>query len=404
VTCFLGDKQMRLRDMIVISFVACLATALPARADSIVRDAALSPNGRLLALELENGDKHVVAISDSANADAPTRSLDVSSQTVTSMRWADDGFLLIHTTQRGPGTIDRRSRQIAKELQVRRSGRTMFGMGIEDIDFASVYALDVSTMRAVQLLGDTPDVAITPDLGNVAPTPYGRAGTVTMRAPIWVEADRRTIAVISIWRVDLRTGRGEIVQRGHAQTTGWVVDNTGAVIARVDHEDSMPIYRIKPYSEGRESGAAVNATFEADAYPLFRSLQKDGRTVEVLVGPKGAVARDGRAMLFDLATGALRAHDAPGVSAGTILYDERSGLVAGAQVGGNALYVDAARAQIYAQLKQAFVGARVEIISTDSAGDRHVVRTRSTGKEEWFLYSDKAKSAELIGVGAVPAP
>lgn len=163
-----------------------LAAMWPQAVGADVLDALLSPSGRYLALEDDGNQRHVLAIFDNDDGNAAPRTFNLAGQKVTDLAWASETFVRIFTTQVGPGRLNAAQRAAARNIVVGRN-ESRIGSDIERLDFTSVYALDLRTMRAVQMLGGEQGVAFTTSLDDVVSLAPAAQGRIVMRAPMWLD-------------------------------------------------------------------------------------------------------------------------------------------------------------------------------------------------------------------------
>lgn len=400
----------------VFAMCALWACASGAFAQTVIARAAISPAGRYVALETTTGERHALSLFDNDNADAPVRSFNLAQHNVERISWASERYVLIFTSQLGPGQM-LGNREAAASVQFGRSEAST--VDLNQTTFTTLYALDTETMRAVQMLAGVRSVSFTNRLDDVASlAPAGASGRIMMRAPIWMDdrslgettvVQRNPITdtpvrglggqdtivgqrgVLALWSVNLADGRAEMIGDPDLSTTSWIVDAAGAPRARLDYvNEGYALVRM----EGRTPGARVRVEAPEGMRLSVIGLRGDGRTAEMAMW-SGEGARS--LMLLDLETGALRPHEASGAAP---VFDEATGLVAAVRGAGGLAWTDAARQRAQAQLNEAFQGAPVEIVSSSVSGERHVFKVRQGATTNYYYFDAVAARADILGEGA----
>jgi hypothetical protein len=390
-------------------FILCAFSAYPfsASAASIAK-AAVSPNGALIIAETVVGGVPMLTVLPFKEDGTAPRLFSLSGQSVTLLSWADSSHALIFTEQVGPGAM--RARDRAATEAVLTGGPAGAKLDIDRMKFTSLYALNVQSMRAVQLLGAERDLALTSRLDDVVAIDGDK---VLMRAPIWVshgtvrqsyvvgssfygslirdtvEVPEFIAGVPALWRVSLQDGSGERIGNPELTTASWLAAHASAAY-RLDRTSGG--YRLTP-AGGRGS---VSISLPADRRLRPLGVRSDGLTAEVMVyhgeDPE-------RVVLVSLGTGAVTEHEATaaGLRAPSIIRDERSGLVDGWRDAGRVVWIDPVRRTHQQTLVEAFPEALVEIISSSSDGQRHLFRVTRPTANEWYSFDAIAKQAELLG-------
>ena len=396
---------------ILSAFSAC---TLPANAAPIAR-AAVSPSGELIVAETVIDGVPMLTVLPFKKSGVAPRLFSLSGQRVTLLSWADSGHALVFTEQVGPGEMRGRDRAAAEAL--RTGGSEGAKLDIDRMKFTSLYALNVESMRAVQMLGAERGLAFTSRLDDVVAVD---GNEILMRAPIWlshgtvrqsylvgssfyggqpirdtVELPECILGIPALWRVSLQSGNGERVGNPELTTASWLAAQASAAY-RLDRANEG--YRLT--RTGGRGSVSVPIPVDRRLRPL--GVRSDGVTAEVMVY-RGENPE--RVVRISLTTGAVTEHEATaaGLRVQSIIRDERSGLVDGWYDAGRVVWIDPKRLAHQEMLVEAFTGAGVEIVSSSSDGDRDLFRVvRPTGGE-WYSFDAIAKHAELLGAEAVIA-
>lgn len=387
----------------------CFA-AVEASAQTEIARASLAPAGRHVALETVTGERHALAIFDNDNAEADARVFNLSGQTIERLAWANDRYLLVFTSQLGPGRMRGSERDAVGMMEL--NGRPV---DLNSTTFTSVYALDTTTMRAVQLLADTRSVAFTNSLDDVVSLAPAANNRVIMLAPIWVDDPSLGTAQVvqrnpynrapirgiggsdafvgkrgapALWSVDLANGRGEMMGEPDVDTVSWVIDSRGATLARLEYANNG--YALVRSDNNRH----VNVQIPNDDFRVrVIGAREDNRTIEIS-GASGPDEAARELWLLDLETGALTPQSQ---SISSLVFHERTGLVAGVRSDRGVSWRDAHHANVQQQLSDAFGGAPLRLVSSSANGQRHVFLVRDGETENYYYYDAVAARADILG-------
>ncbi len=170
-------------------------------------------------------------------------------------------------------------------------------------------------------------------------------------------------------KVDVRSGKGEILITGHPETGWWLSDGHGNPVARIDETEKPLLHHLVVSKDGnwKEIGT-FDAT--ADKGTGLTGLTEDGKAlVQELHNDQsfqGLIARD-------LASNnVVPLYYVPNYDIGASIRDEWTGRVIGASYTDDKErdhYFDPKRQALQAGLEQAFPGLTVRIVSWDTAQD-----------------------------------
>lgn len=226
------------------------AAPLPAYARlPAIEAVTVSPGGSQLALVVTNGERRTVAIQDLATKAFRAR-VDFGDVPVQRVRWADEGHLLIVTAvQFNPANL---------------SGGLL--------EWRRAHVLDVDTQTIRPLL-DNAEYG----LSNIAGPPEVR--TIDGKPTIFVEApqavDQR--AYIALFKVDLQTGRGRVVEKAIKGSRRWIVGPDGRAVARQVSSEKPRQWTIEV--RDRSGWRAVHTAGKPEEIASLVGLGPDGRSV-----------------------------------------------------------------------------------------------------------------------------
>lgn len=91
----------------------------------------------------------------------------------------------------------------------------------------------------------------------------------------------------SLLKVDLDTGRGSVVSRGAPETSDWIVDESGVVLAREDWDDKDDYYKILTKKDGGLETVFKETDIEIPKYGVY-GVTADKSALIVSTRPKGS--------------------------------------------------------------------------------------------------------------------
>jgi cephalosporin-C deacetylase-like acetyl esterase len=304
-----------------------------------IETGAVSPSGASVALIVTNGEDRAILVRNVATQ-ATTLKVGTGTAKVRSLLWAGEKHLIIVTTAHG------------LPLNVATTQR----------EWTFAFSLDVDTRKVSPLLRDV-DKGLDTILDVPVVRPFEGEPTVFVQGVRFVDNAGR----LSLFRVDLDTGRSHAVEIGSKGTSDWLVGPHGEALAQEFYEPDSGRWALKVKSGGtwRE---AVSATALTDP-PSLMGLGPDGSTV--MYSSRDA---DGRAV-WRLAPLDGGPEPAPIRVAGGPLNDRTSARLIGQfEVVGDEhryTYFDKTDAANWQAVVGAFPGATVDLVSTSD--DRTLV-------------------------------
>ncbi|MBL8553252.1 MAG: S9 family peptidase [Phenylobacterium sp.] len=363
-----------LRALLLLLVAAlCAAPAISAPLEAYgrlptIEAVTVSPGGGRLAVVVTDGEQRSVAVQDLATRTFIARAAfgDIPVQAV---RWAGEGHLLITTAVRFDSP--------------------RLGGGAQD--WRRVQVFDVAGQRLRPLLGDA-----AAGLSHVLRAPMVR--TIDGRPTVFIEGLQPVegLARAAVYRVDLSTGKADVVQPAVADSVRWLVDGQGRIVAR-----QMADQKTRRVSIEVRAGDAWRRLYSADGDDregaALLALGRDGASV-VYVEERADGTRNWREAPLD--GGAVRTIAAPAHHRAAI--DPQSGRLLGhAGWDGDAydvVYFDPADAAVMHGLKAAYPSlfTRVDSWSDDRRFVAALIDT--PGRAPAFvIYDSVAKRADWIG-------
>jgi len=176
---------------------------------------------------------------------------------------------------------------------------------------------------------------------------------------------------LDLYRVDLTTGRGEMVLHDDKDVIEFLTDGYGQVLGHIDQDSDLTDHvflgeteAFKYQVKGKTSFELVGVTAGSKPEYAAEGVTPSGKTGLYTWGPSGYGAA-----LFDN----------PAYDIGDIITDERNGRVIGATYmddGPRAVYFDPSMQRIQESLEKDYPGQSVSILSKDDAGATYVILTQ----------------------------
>lgn len=239
----------------LVSFSIARAQASPhtieeLSAPPVDRDAALSPNGKFIALAStrridENKDDSSITIIPADNPEKTLTVLPLGDRDIANVTWASDRRLLITLViplRRGGSSIGTRLASTSDPDERPKARR--------------VLAIDMDGKNSVMLFGNDQMLREVPDLGDIVdPLPDDPDH-------ILVKAANFSAGIYCLYKVNILTGEPELFERGTLKTRRWLTQ-AGVPVVRYDYNDRGTVQTIY-----------VRAPGEA-AWRFFRKLRGD---------------------------------------------------------------------------------------------------------------------------------
>ncbi|HEY8572705.1 alpha/beta hydrolase family protein [Phenylobacterium sp.] len=344
-----------------------------------VEMAAISPNSQNFAILGGTPQERTISF---ATLDRPElKTLRLGPIDTVGLRWAGDEHVLARIARwqsYGPRTAYRLERNLAITPEAR------VASGLLEQDAASGYMVS----QPVLGITDEPEPKAMVLGLRLSGGPAGGMDTRLKRQGS--ESD----FVMSLWKVDPKTGRGQIVERGSFDTSSWEVDNKGEARVRIDLVEFSHALTIwtRPKGSQRWQQSIKASDYEgladyhgySDPEDAIYFSQGDKLMRRPLAGgPDVAVAdikdRESLDLIWDL---------------------QRTSLV-GLSSGGEKpviKWLDAELGAAHATLSRAFKDKHVQLASWSKDRSRFVVRvTAPDAPATWHLYDRPRKELSPIG-------
>ncbi|MDG1824733.1 MAG: S9 family peptidase [Henriciella sp.] len=182
-----------------------------------IRHAAISDSGRKVAMVLEAEGGTRVAVYDLDGGEP--KAVGTGDSQVRGVDFAGDDFVILQTSQ-----------------ATRAEG--FFGR----VEYSGAFSLNLETMKVRELLKDTKGMwPVQTGLGKIIG--HDPAEGEILMPGYWANSDFAD-PEYHVFRVDLKSGRGRISNRGGNNTRDFVISEDGKLLARVDFSDERNTFRI----------------------------------------------------------------------------------------------------------------------------------------------------------------
>ncbi|MFN0025412.1 MAG: hypothetical protein ACKVS5_16090 [Parvularculaceae bacterium] len=374
--------------------VSTLAATSEALAAEKVHGVEISPGGRHYAVLRDAGDQRAFAIYAVDETAAAPKGVGLGTIDIEDFEWGGDDYLLLRVAGE-KGGLDTTA-------------------GLKTINFSRWMSIARETGKSQTLFGNERGSDFYYFIGAAGELlhalPLDNENALFARASIEVKPGGPSRLkegvdeqLYSLQRANLKTGKAVILREGTPDTIDWIVDEAGAVIARIDQAaQSKKIAIMATDASGRNAKAAGEISGDAveQERPAFFGAVKDARALQILkqqVGGFGGLAMYSYSLE---APGFGPAIDAPAPFQRAV-YDPRFGrarIAYYASAGGERAYhfeADDQKAQ--ASLEKALTGASVAIVSRSVDGARMIARAAYADKgEEYYFFDKAAKRLELV--------
>jgi dipeptidyl aminopeptidase/acylaminoacyl peptidase len=247
-----------MRVLALVSLMACAGRTLAVPLEAYgrlpsIEQASLSPDGTKVALVQTARDVRVLSIVD-LDEEKPLAVLRIGDSKVPSIEWADDDHLLVTTA----------SSVMPMEL---------YG---EKTEWHLLSVFDLKTKKFTGLLNHVRDDAQTMNVINGAPV-IVHSGKDTL---IFVQGVYVTdVTEAALFRINLTTGTEVLLKKGGIGTNGWLIDDSGEIVAEQDYSEHDRRWSIRLY-EGRHLLHTVSGVAPIDS-PDMLGLNATGDEIVV---------------------------------------------------------------------------------------------------------------------------
>jgi len=345
---------------------------------------ALSPNGRLIAWEQNQGNHRTVVILDlDGGKTAGTVPL---TDKLRKLQWSDDTTLLL---------------SISAPVRYEAAGRRTY-------EVSRTMALNVTNHKSCMLLmNDAARQYVTG--ATLHATHTGKPRTVVMSSWDYRDTEYRQETgtrlagkrkdsgwVYGVFAVDTVTCRGTALDYGTQFTDDWVIDTSGHPVARSDWQPALARYTVM----GKDgAGWRVLLTLENKGTLDLGGLSSDGRAV-LAIGAAGSE----RSKLWSLPLDGSEAKalvDDPDRDVTDFIYDGFTGAPLGVHLGGSPAkihWLDARAEKRHAGVVKAFAGRAASIASHSENFERLITRVQAPSEPPvYYLVNFAASKADIIG-------
>jgi len=377
----------------------CLLAVLtlqPARADDLIDrfsrldsigGVSVASDGRHIALLCERGGHRAACVYELDSIDKPPQVFTAGpEQRIYRLRWSSPDWLLLDV-------------DFTADL-------TNVTNNVRLVTFSRTIALNIRKPGGAQLLGNE-ETAYTSNLTRIVAAPESTPDEVLMTAFYWrfdSVKDTRLgsggdSARMGLFRVNLRTGNGKLVEDGGTQTYSYVLDPQGTVRARADFDEKARrdiVYRV----DRGQLTKLLDRTAAGSGVNPIAGLLADGQSLAL-----GEYGEDGdyTAYLIDLASGAQRPADLglAGIDIGGWIDDGTTSSIVGVHFTGtqeSQRFVDPVLRRWYAALGKALPGKGIRFESWSR--DRATIGLAAAGPGEpatYYVFDAKQKSLSPVG-------
>ncbi len=374
------------------SFILCGGLALPGSAAAGgVYGVEISPDGRHYAILRDADNQRAFAVYSVDDASAKPVGIGVGTIEIQDFEWGGNDRLLLKVTGEKGGirtTTGLKTLNVARWLSISSTNgksETLFG----NERGADYYYLPDAGFLLASLPSDSKHALFARAYPAVKPSGPTRLKEGTDEL------------LLAVQRADLANGDASVAADGTTDTADWVVDETGAVIARIDQNAKSKEMTILAAPAGggglKTAGAIPGDVVEREKVIVLGLAGADlPRDLLLLVERGGAR----RLALFNMDTGSItNGPEVPGPITRAI-YDAREARARVVYYGADrerAFHLDEADRKIQAALEKAVPGAAIAIVSKSLDGWRMIARADYADRpEEYYLYDKAAKRLELV--------
>lgn len=351
-----------------------------------VQQAAISPDGKRIAILGGQPDKRIIALSPLDGS--PPTIIELGDADIKAIRWATNDHLLATIGLFSPEQRSRESYHPAytyyRDIVIHREGETLSRLlASADLD---QFALSVPILRIIP--GDKP-VAIMAALERSIGMEPSADSAIRVKG---------SDVAFAVWRVDLVTGKGRPTERGARTTQSWDVDASGEARVRVDVDPDSGSVSLFARAKGKRPWTLIDRSPTSRPTVAFRGYldAEDAILLETEDASGVHIVKRGLADGSTTPFGST----APTFSAGLIWDRFREIPVAIATEGERVAYqwLDADLGAAHARLSRAFPGLNLSFRSWSD--DRKSIVARVDGPSSppiWYLYETATGQASLLG-------
>lgn len=376
---------MRTVSAAVLAACACIATSAegappPASAFGripTVDDAAISPDGRRVAILGGAGDQRMVSIATIDDPNLPV--LPMGEAEAVSLSWAGNDYVLARLAyweKASPRLAYRFERNVSINTSAKAVARLLDG------DEASRYLIEQPVLGVTV---GPPAKAYVMGMAFIE-----AAGALDTR----IKRKNDTSIVPALWSVDPATGRGVIVEKGDSDTAGWELNTAGEARLRLEIDELT--HRFSVFARGKAKGQWTpfwqGADFESRRQYMGYSASEEA--IYLAQGDQVVRKRisDGVVELVGQSLGGYSP---------SMRWDNRRLTPVAIESGGEKFatqWLDPDLGAAHTALSKIFKDQRVVLVEWSSDRTRFVVRVNSPSTAPiWYLFDRTRKELSPLG-------
>jgi dipeptidyl aminopeptidase/acylaminoacyl peptidase len=332
-----------------------------------IRSMAISPNGKRVAYLQRDGDREALVVTELGHG--PIGGVFTDKLKTRGVAFADDDHVILGA-----------------------SATTNLGGLTDKFELTGAFSYSISRKEVVQLLRREEKVYFAQSgVGRIIGYEHGRDGAKRALMPAFAETDSGA-PPLALFRVDLNTGDGVLAVRGTPETTDFLVDAAGEVIAREDFDEKADKYRLR-VKAGGEWRVALEASGEIAPYSAVGTARNASEIV--FSGVRNFLGHETLSSLT-VATGAIDNAFLSRIDRSIEdIIDTQNRGVLGARFSGlypEYLFVDSEIDKAVRAAQAALPSVSVELVSWTEDFSRIVVYAHGTGLAGRYYLFDRARN------------
>jgi dipeptidyl aminopeptidase/acylaminoacyl peptidase len=351
---------------------------------------ALSPNGRLVAFDVDTGGARRIAVVDvDSGKTIRTVGLDASNK-LRWLTWGDDETVLAEASvQQEIDCSDGRRCKVEwfRTVAIRTDGA------------APVPLLNTGGSR--RLVSNSNVHAVRPGLVTMSTWAYSEGRQKISTGSHQRQSERDMSGWVDVvYEVDTRKGNGRVLATGTQYTSHWIVDGEGQPVARSEWDPTRQIFAILA-----RRGDRWTEILRRDDGRKFRlaGLDPAGKNV-IALGADGGPRSQAWALPLD-GSPARILHASPDFDVDWYEYDWNRNVVigVGARLGGQAHWLDSRAGAQSRAMSKAFPGQQVSIVDRSADAKRVLVRVSGGSSPSVYHLVDFERGKADIVAEQYPA-
>jgi dipeptidyl aminopeptidase/acylaminoacyl peptidase len=320
-----------------------------------IEQAALSPDGTRIAFVRTTQDWRLLAVVD-ISAEKLIGGIRLGDAKLRSVKWADDDHLLLTTA----------------------SSTMPWGLSGERTEWHLITVYDLKTQKVRGLLNQVRGDRATMNAVYGVPVVQRKDGETLLYIHGMYVADRTESA---LFRINLTTQAETLIKQGHDETNGWLVDDSGEIVAEQDYVERDRRWAIRLFHEGRPR-QTVGGIAPVDP-PEILGLNAAGDSIIVALNEDDGIRWKPLSISDGTWGPAIAEHEAP---TDLLLKDGSRRMIATAFIGDDTRYhfVDPALQEGWDWIARVFGYQRVEFVSVSADHTKIIVQVM--GPKSGFAY------------------